>query len=79
MRWLLGRWWLASLFGAIGGPLAFYAGMRLGAVSFPDPIAALAVLAVGWAVLMPLTAWIAVKLEADPQAGEPAAASAQPL
>ncbi|WP_295607628.1 DUF2878 domain-containing protein, partial [uncultured Lamprocystis sp.] len=78
MRWLLGRWWLASLFGAIGGPLAFYAGMRLGAVSFPNPVAALAVLAVGWAVLMPLTAWIAVKLEADPQAPTPAAANPQP-
>ncbi len=79
MRWLLGRWWLASLFGAIGGPLAFYAGMRLGAVSFPDPVAALAVLAVGWAVLMPLTAWIAVTLEADPQAVPRAAANPQPL
>ncbi|HYN77500.1 MAG TPA: DUF2878 domain-containing protein [Lamprocystis sp. (in: g-proteobacteria)] len=64
MRWLLGRWRLAALFGAIGGPLAFYAGMRLGAVSFPDPAVSLAVLAVGWALLMPLAAWIAVKVDA---------------
>jgi hypothetical protein len=65
LRWLLGRWRLAALFGAVGGPLAFYAGMRLGAVSFPDPVAALLALAVGWSVLMPLACWIAVKLDAD--------------
>ena len=69
MRWLLGRWWLAALFGAIGGPAAFYAGMRLGAVTFPDPVTALAVLAVGWAILMPLAAWIAVKLDAPGEGG----------
>ena len=62
LRWLLGRWRLAALFGALGGPLAFYAGMKLGAVAFPDPIAALATLAVGWAILMPGICWIALKL-----------------
>ena len=66
LRWLLGRWRLAALLGAIGGPLAYYAGMRLGAVNFPDPIAALSALAVGWAILMPLACWIAIKLDADP-------------
>ena len=67
LRWLLGRWRLATLFGAFGGPLAFYAGMKLGAVSLPNPVAALAALAVGWAILMPLTCWIALKLDTDPQ------------
>lgn len=66
MRWLLGRWWLATLFGALGGPLAYYAGMRLGAVYFPDPVAALVVLAGGWAILMPLACWLAIRLDADP-------------
>jgi hypothetical protein len=32
-------------------------------VSFPDPVAALAVLALGWAVLTPLICWIAVLLD----------------
>lgn len=79
LRWLLGRWRLATLFGAIGGPLAYYAGMRLGAVTFPDPVAALAALAVGWAVLTPLTCWMALKLDADPRRLPKAAASPQPL
>ncbi|WP_236848801.1 DUF2878 domain-containing protein [Candidatus Thiodictyon syntrophicum] len=66
LRWLLGRWRLATLFGALGGPLAYYAGMRLGAVNFPDPVVALAVLAGGWSILMPLACWIAIKLDFDP-------------
>jgi hypothetical protein len=37
LRWLLPHRWLAALLGAVGGPLAYYAGMRLGAVNFPDP------------------------------------------
>ena len=40
--------------GAIGGPLAFYAGNRLGAVEFSDFGAAMLALAIGWGALMPL-------------------------
>lgn len=54
MRWLRGRALLSVLFGAIGGPLAFLAGERLGAVVFADTALAMAVLAVGWALLFPL-------------------------
>lgn len=54
MRWLSGRYLLASLFGLVGGPLAFYAGNRLGAIVFSDTAVAMALLAVGWAVLMPV-------------------------
>jgi hypothetical protein len=79
LRWLLGRWRLAMLFGAIGGPLAYFAGMKLGAVSFPNPIAALAALAGGWAVLTPLACWIAFKLDADPPASPKAAVRPQLL
>jgi fucose 4-O-acetylase-like acetyltransferase len=79
LRWLLGRWRTAALFGAVGGPLAYYAGMKLGAVSFPDPVVALAALAGGWAVLTPLTCWIALKLSADPPGLPKPAASPQLL
>jgi hypothetical protein len=58
LSWLKGRWGLASAFGAIGGPLAFYAGHGLGAVAFPDPVVAMAVLAGGWSFLMPLLLWL---------------------
>ena len=54
LRWLKGRYLLAALFGAIGGPLAFLAGERLGAVVFPDTGLTMIVLAVGWATLFPL-------------------------
>jgi hypothetical protein len=79
LRWLLERRRLAALFGAVGGPLAYYAGMRLGAVNFPDPVAALAALAGGWSILMPLGCWITLKLDADPADLRKAAASPQPL
>lgn len=51
LRWLHGRMGLALTFGAIGGPMAFLAGEGLGAVTFPQPVFALAVLAAGWGLL----------------------------
>lgn len=53
--WLSGRRLLAAAFGAVGGPAAFYAGCRLGAVQFhPSTGLTLAVLAGVWALLLPL-------------------------
>jgi hypothetical protein len=57
MRWLKTRLWLAVPFGAIGGPLAFVAGEKLGAVIIPEPQTTLVVLAIGWAIWSPLLAW----------------------
>jgi hypothetical protein len=54
LNWLKDRPVIAVLFGAIGGPLAYYAGAKLGAVQFNDSSAGLIALAIGWAVLMPL-------------------------
>ncbi|NNJ90764.1 MAG: DUF2878 domain-containing protein [Gammaproteobacteria bacterium] len=54
LRWLKGNNLLAMAFGAIGGPLAFWAGERLGAVEFADFFMAMTVLAIGWALLFPL-------------------------
>lgn len=65
LGWLRGRWYLAALVGALGGPLAYYAGMKIGGVTLPDPLAGLAVVAGGWAILLPLTSWIALRLSAD--------------
>jgi hypothetical protein len=53
MRWFKQRLVVAALFGAAGGPLAFYAGSRLGGVEFPDTTIALTALGLGWMVLMP--------------------------
>ncbi len=54
MKWMKNRYLLAAVFGAIGGPLAYYAGHRLGAVEFGDPAVALLLVAVGWSIIMPL-------------------------
>jgi len=53
-EWLKKRLWLASLLGAIAGPLSFRAGVSLGALRFVDPVVSLSALAVGWAVILPL-------------------------
>lgn len=54
LRGLRGRPALAALLGAVAGPAAFSSGVRLGAAHFVDPTAALAALAVGWAIAMPV-------------------------
>lgn len=59
LRWLHNRLLLSALFGAIGGPLSYYAGARLGAITFASPAIALAAVSVGWASLMPVLVWVA--------------------
>lgn len=54
MKWLKSRYLLAAVFGAIGGPLAYYAGHRLGAVEFENTLAALLAIGLGWTLIMPL-------------------------
>ena len=54
LRWMHGRWVVAALLGAIGGPAAYYGGMRMGALHFANEGAALVALVVGWAIITPL-------------------------
>lgn len=54
LRWFKQRLFWAAVFGAVGGPLAFLAGERLGGVVFTDHVAGVTALALGWALLMPL-------------------------
>lgn len=54
LAWLKNRALLSMFFGALGGPLAYWAGARLGAASFAWPLlSSLGVLAVIWALLWP--------------------------
>ena len=55
LRWLRGRPALAAFAGALGGPAAFLGGERLGAVAIEGTYGIL-LLAVAWAVAMPLLA-----------------------
>ena len=54
LSWMKEKLILSSLFGAIAGPLAYYAGVKLGAVDFINEINALVALSVGWAIFTPL-------------------------
>jgi hypothetical protein len=58
LYWLRGRPVLAAVLGAIGGPIAWAAGARFGAVRFTDLSAALALQAAGWAALTPALVWL---------------------
>jgi hypothetical protein len=53
LRWLHGRFWLASVFGLLGGPLAWWAGAGLEALQWVNFPVALVALGLGWALLMP--------------------------
>ena len=62
LAWTAQPRWRAALLGAIGGPLSYYAGQRLGAVTFPFGVwPTLLGLGVLWAGLFAALQWIAAK------------------
>ena len=61
MKWMKNRYLLASVFGAVGGPAAYYAGNRLGAVEFSDTLTALVAVAIGWSIIMPVLMVLATR------------------
>lgn len=63
LRWLRGRLWLAAALGALFGPLCYAAAERLGALTLVTPASALLAQALGWAVLLPVTAALAARLD----------------
>jgi hypothetical protein len=52
MSWLRGRYLAGALFGAVGGPLAYLSGAKLGAASIPSH-RGLLILGITWAVAFP--------------------------
>ena len=54
LSWLRNKLLISAVFGAIAGPLAYYAGMKLGAVEFVNENNALISLSIGWAICTPL-------------------------
>ncbi len=63
MRWLRRNTATAAIAGAVGGPLAFFAGASLGAVELLSPAISLISIGIGWAVLLPLLVQIAIRLD----------------
>ncbi len=63
LRWLKKRPLLSSLFAAVGGPLAYWAGVRMGSAEFNGPLLqSLTLLAVVWALLWPVAMAIANRI-----------------
>jgi hypothetical protein len=54
MGWLRGRYALAAVFGAVGGPMAYYGGAKLGAMTALPQFTSLITIGAAWAVAMPL-------------------------
>lgn len=52
-RWLQSKILIASILGAVFGPLSYYAGSKAGAVVINDFAASMLALAVAWAILLP--------------------------
>lgn len=76
LTWLKNRLVVASLLGAVSGPLAFYAGHKLGAVTFVDFSSAMIALAIGWAVILPGLVALSARLDGFSQQGLMPGASA---
>jgi hypothetical protein len=63
LGWLRGRYALAAVLGAVAGPASYIAGQKLGGIVFYNSSMALGVLAIGWAVLMPVLMALAERLD----------------
>ena len=62
MAWLNSRYALGALFGAIGGPLAYLGGARLGAAAIPTN-SGLLILAAAWALAFPALLKLQTKVQ----------------
>ncbi|MGB5397710.1 MAG: DUF2878 domain-containing protein [Gammaproteobacteria bacterium] len=58
MKWMHERYLLAAVFGGLGGPLAYFAGHKLGAVDFNPPLITLVIIGIGWSLIMPLLVYL---------------------
>ena len=59
LAWLRGNYALAAVFGAVGGPLAYYSGAKLGATEALPTTTGMLLLVVGWGLMTPLLVWLA--------------------
>lgn len=67
LGWLRERYLLGAFLGAWGGPMAYYSGHRLGALTFHPPLVFhLALLGAAWAVAVPLLFFLAEKFQGKP-------------
>ena len=63
LDWLNDRYLFISLFGGVGGALAYYAGNRLGAIILSDVIVSSVVVFFAWSIVLPLLYALINKLD----------------
>lgn len=63
LRWMKKHWALAAGLGAIGGPLAYLAGAKLGAVTLTETSTALVAVGAVWALAMPMLLLVADRFD----------------
>lgn len=69
LAWVIGNPKRAAVFGMVGGPLAFFAGSRLGAMTFGAPLwLSLLSIALVWALAMPALAAMTERAVETPRA-----------
>jgi hypothetical protein len=72
LGWLRGRYVLGALFGLLGGPGAYYTGMKLNAIELSDDLVrSLIVVGLEWAIATPLLMLISVKAESLSHSRQP--------
>lgn len=60
LAWLSGRYVAATLAGAVAGPLSYFGGQRLGAITLhPEPLVWIIGIGLLWAMATPLLVWVA--------------------
>jgi hypothetical protein len=60
LSWTAKPWWRASLLGAIGGPMSYYAGSKLAGVHLPLGLwPSMLLLGLLWAAVFPFLQWLA--------------------
>ncbi len=79
LSWMRRRYVLGTLFGAVGGPLSYFAGQRLGALTLHPPLAwSGAAVSLEWAIAMPAMLWLAARMgSTDPQSRRTVAQTVQ--
>ncbi len=69
LAWLKSRLWLAIVFAAIGGPLSYYAGAKLGGMTLAEPVwISLTAIGMLWAVVFPALVILARVTDSEPVA-----------
>jgi hypothetical protein len=62
LLWLSRNLLICTVFGAVGGPLAFWAGSQMGAAMLPGEHYSLLALSLAWGLLLPLTVQLAAQI-----------------